>query len=122
MDDDLEHGDAHTRVRQHEDLARCVSVPCGLFFAAFGHPIPGADMSERHKTHNGRDQSGHFKVKQADIEEKRNDPQGDEYVRDDVRLGGAIEDTGARAGEAGKRIAKLVEDNGDDVYQAAETD
>ena len=72
-------------------------------------------MSERHKTHNGRDRSGHFKVKQADVEELRAEPQGEEFVRDDVRLGGAIEDIGPDAGEHGKRIAKLVQDNRDDV-------
>ena len=26
-------------------------------------------MSERHKTHNGRDMDGHFKVRQADVED-----------------------------------------------------
>lgn len=78
-------------------------------------------MSERHKPHNGRDTSGQFRVKQADVEELRTDPQGEEFIRDDVRLGGAIEDTGLRAGEAGKRIGELVEDNYDDV-QRAETD
>ena len=78
-------------------------------------------MSERNKPHNGRDMSGHFKVKQADVEELRTDPQGEEFIRDNVRLGGAIEDTGQHAGEAGKRIGELVEDNYDDV-QRAETD
>ena len=78
-------------------------------------------MSERHKTHNGRDRSGHFKVKQGDVEEIMSDPEGEDFVRDDVRLGGAIEDTGPAAGEAGKRIGELVEDNRDDV-QRAETD
>lgn len=78
-------------------------------------------MSERNKPHNGRDTSGQFKVKQADVEELRTDPQGEEFIRDDVRLGGAIEDTGPGAGESGKRIGELVEDNRDDV-QRAETD
>ena len=78
-------------------------------------------MSERNKPHNGRDTSGQFKVKQADVEELRTDPQGEEFIRDHVRLGGAIEDTGPGAGETGKRIGKLVDDNYDDV-QRAETD
>lgn len=78
-------------------------------------------MSERHKPHNGRDQSGHFRVKQGDVEDIRSDPQGHDVVRDDVRLGGAIQDTGPRAGEAGKRIGDLVENNEDDV-QRAESD
>lgn len=79
-------------------------------------------MSERHKTHNGRDKSGHYKVKQADVEELKAAPEGEDFVRDDVRLGGAIEDIGPAAGERGKRIEKLVENNRDDVEQAAETD
>ena len=33
-------------------------------------------MSERHKPHNGRDLSGHFKVKQADVEDLETDPDG----------------------------------------------
>ena len=66
-------------------------------------------MSERHKPHNGRDLSGHFKVKQADVDDLESDPAGLDFVRDDVRLGGAIEDTGPRAGERGVRIGELVE-------------
>lgn len=72
-------------------------------------------MSDRPKPHNGRDTSGHFKVKQADVDDLRTDPQGDEYVRDDVRLGGAIEDTGPQAGQRGARIGDLVEENEADV-------
>src|SRR3712207_4697023 len=68
-------------------------------------------MSDRNKPHNGRDRSGNFKVKQADVDDLRDDPQGEEFVRDDVRLGGAIEDTGPQAGQRGARIGKLVEDN-----------
>jgi hypothetical protein len=74
-------------------------------------------MSERNKPHNGRDRSGHFKVKQADVEELRADPAGADYVRDDVRLGGAIEDTGPNAGQRGKQIRDLVENNREDVRQ-----
>ena len=79
-------------------------------------------MSERHKPHNGRDKSGHFKVRQADVEEIRSDPMGEEFVRDDVRLGGAIEDTGPGAGQAGKRIGRLIENNREDVEQQPESD
>lgn len=74
-------------------------------------------MSERHKTHNGRDRSGHFKVRQGDVEDIRSDPEGEDFVRDDVRLGGAIEDTGPGAGQSGKRISELVENNREDVEQ-----
>jgi hypothetical protein len=79
-------------------------------------------MSERHKTHNGRDQSGHFKVKQTDVEDLRTEPDGEEHVRDDVRLGGAIEDTGPNAGKRGKQVGNLVENNREDVDQNAESD
>jgi hypothetical protein len=70
-------------------------------------------MSDRNKPHNGRDRSGHFKVKQADVDDLQADPKGVDFVRDDVRLGGAIEDTGPLAGQRGVRIAKLIEENSD---------
>jgi hypothetical protein len=79
-------------------------------------------MSERNKPHNGRDRSGHFKVKRGDVEEMRADQGGEAYVRDDVRLTGAVEDTGPGAGERGKRIEELVEQNRDDIEQIPETD
>jgi len=72
-------------------------------------------MSERSKPHNGRDKSGHYKVKQLDVEELRADPQGEDFVRDDVRLGGAIADTGATSGEAGKHIEELIDENRSDI-------
>lgn len=75
-------------------------------------------MSERHKTHNGRDQSGHFKVKQADVEELRADPEGEEFIRDDVRLGGAVEDTSLEGAERARRIEKLIDQNEADVARA----
>jgi hypothetical protein len=79
-------------------------------------------MSERSKPHNGRDKSGHFKVKQTDVEELRTEPDGEKFLRDDVRLGGAVEDTGLEAGQRGKRIGELVENNRSDVEQASESD
>lgn len=72
-------------------------------------------MSERHKPHNGRDQSGHFKVRKADVEELLTDPNGTEYLKDDVRLGGAVEDTGLDAGRHGARIQELIEQNEDEL-------
>lgn len=72
-------------------------------------------MSERNKTHNGRDTSGNFKVKQADVDDLRTEPDGEDIIRDDVRLGGAIADTGATAGQHGERIGDLVESNREDV-------
>ena len=71
-------------------------------------------MSDRQKPHNGRDTSGHFKVKQADVDELSADPR-DDFVRDDVRLGGAVEDTGPGAGGRGEHIGELVESNREDV-------
>ena len=67
-------------------------------------------MSDRNKPHNGRDTSGQFKVKQADVDELT-----PEIIRDDVRLGGAVEDTGSHAGERGQHIGDLVEGNREDV-------
>ena len=72
-------------------------------------------MSERHKTHNGRDVDGNFKVKRADFDDKIENPDGVDVIRDDVRLGGAVIDTGAHAGEQGERIGELVERNREDV-------
>jgi hypothetical protein len=68
-------------------------------------------MSDRNKPHNGRDRSGKFKVKRADVDDLQTEPDGAEFVRDDVRLGGAIEDTGPQAGERGVRIGKLIEED-----------
>ena len=72
-------------------------------------------MSERRKTHNGRDVDGHFKVKQADVEETLEDPKGEDYLRDNVRLGGAVADTGPQAGTSGERIEQLIDGNQADV-------
>jgi hypothetical protein len=77
-------------------------------------------MSERHKPHNGRDRSGHFKVKQADVEELRADPDGEAFVRDDVRLGGAIEDVGLEGAERARRIEKLIDENRENVDRATD--
>lgn len=72
-------------------------------------------MSERNKPHNGRDTSGHFKVRQADVDDLLSDPNGAEYLRDDVRLGGAVEDVGIGAAEHGRRIERLIERNEDET-------
>lgn len=72
-------------------------------------------MSERRKVHNGRDKSGNFKVKQADVEDLQTDPEGTDFIRDDVRLGGAVADTGPTAGQLGERIGDLVDGNREDV-------
>lgn len=77
-------------------------------------------MSERKETHNGRDTSGNFKVKREDVEDLTADPAGEDYLRDDVRLGGAVEDIGAQAGERGVHIGELVQENREDVSRAVE--
>ena len=77
-------------------------------------------MSERHKPHNGRDTDGRYKVRQEDVEDKLADPAGADFVRDDVRLGGAVEDTGPLAGRAGEEVGRLVEQNREDVEKVAE--
>ena len=64
-------------------------------------------MSDRHKTHNGRDQDGNFKVKQADVDDLLEDPRGADFLKDDVRLSGAVEDTGPLAGTLGERIERM---------------
>lgn len=68
-------------------------------------------MSERHKTHNGRDVDGNFRVKQTDVEDTLEDPSGADIIRDDVRLGGAVADTGPQAGASGEQIERLVDEN-----------
>lgn len=75
-------------------------------------------MSERHKPHFGRDRGGHRKVRQEDVEDKVADPKGEDYLRDDVRLGGAVEDVGPAGGRAGREIESLVADNRENVAKA----
>lgn len=75
-------------------------------------------MSERNKTHNGRDVDGRFRVRQADVEDLLADPNGEDLVRDDVRLGGAVEDTGAHAADRAREIGELIANNREDVGKA----
>jgi len=77
-------------------------------------------MSDRNKPHNGRDSSGNFKVKREDVEDQLTNPDGLDVIRDDVRLGGAVEDIGVEGAERGTRIGRLVEDNREDVARLAE--
>ena len=72
-------------------------------------------MSERNKPHNGRDRDGSFRVRREDVDELLTDPAGVDYLRDDVRMGGAVEDVGPQAGQAGERIERLIEENRDAV-------
>ena len=72
-------------------------------------------MSERNRPHKGRDVDGRYRVRQADVDELLEDPSGVDYIRDDVRLGGAVADTGPDAGKRAERIHDLVEQNRHDV-------
>ena len=72
-------------------------------------------MSERKKTHNGRDVDGRYRVRQADVDDLLSDPNGEDLVRDDVRLGGAVEDTGPHAADRAREIGELIAENRDDV-------
>ena len=76
-------------------------------------------MSERNKPHNGRDLDGHFKVRQADVDDLETDPQGADFIRDDVRLGGAVADIGPLAGQHGAHVADLIAENHDNVERLA---
>ena len=75
-------------------------------------------MTDRHKPHNGRDTDGRFRVRQEDVEDVLEDPIGPEIVRDDVRLGGAVADTGPHAGDSGRHIGDLIQENSVDVGRA----
>lgn len=77
-------------------------------------------MSERNKPHNGRDKDGQRKVRQEDVEDLVTDPNGEDYLRDDVRLGGAVADIGAHAGDRAREIAEMIEMNKEDVKKVAE--
>jgi hypothetical protein len=79
-------------------------------------------MSERNKTHNGRDMDGHYRVKQADVDDLESDPNGADIIRDDVRFGGAVADTGAQAGQRAAQIHELVEENRENVDKLAGKD
>ena len=79
-------------------------------------------MSERHKPHNGRDKSGNFRVKQVDLDDVQADPAGTDIVRDDVRVGGAVADTGALAGERAAEIGDAIKEDRENVKKFAERD
>ena len=72
-------------------------------------------MSDHRKTHNGRDIDGGFRVRQVDVEEVLENPDGVDIVRDDVRLGGAVADTGINAAQPAREIGELIADNREDV-------
>lgn len=75
-------------------------------------------MSERNKPHNGRALDGHFEVREADVDDLQTDPQGADFIREDVRLGGAVADVGPHAGEHGAHVSELIAENRDNVERA----
>jgi hypothetical protein len=75
-------------------------------------------VSDHKKPHNGRDTDGRFRVRQADVDDLLADPNGTDFVRDDVRLGGAVADTGPNAAEPARHIGELISENRDDVDRA----
>jgi len=75
-------------------------------------------MTDRGKTHNGRDVDGRFRVRQADVDDLLEEPNGVDLVRDDVRLGGAVADVGPQAGMHARELGKLIDDNRTDVMRA----
>ena len=77
-------------------------------------------MSERNKPHNGRSVDGAHRVKRLDVEDTRTDPQGEDFIRDDVRLGGAVADIGAQAGQRAVEIGERIAQNREDVKRVAE--
>jgi hypothetical protein len=79
-------------------------------------------MSERHKPHNGRDSTGNFRVKQVDLDDVQADPEGPDIVRDDVRAGGAVADTGALAGERAAEIGDAIEEDRENVKKFRDRD
>ena len=79
-------------------------------------------MSERHKPHNGRDKTGNFRVKQVDLDDVQADPAGEDIVRDDIRVGGAIADTGALAGQRAAEIGDAIAEDRENVKKFAKRD
>lgn len=79
-------------------------------------------MSERQKPHNGRDRTGNFRVKQVDLDDVQADPDGADIVRDDIRTGGAVADTGALAGERAAEIGEAIAEDREIVKKFAERD
>lgn len=72
-------------------------------------------MSDHHNT--GREAAG--RVRQADIDDVLADPIGEDVIREDVRLGGAVADNGPHAGDHARHIEEIIETNKEDVGRAA---
>ena len=77
-------------------------------------------MSDRNKPHNGRDNDGNFRVKRVDLDDAQTDPDGEDFIRDDVRQGGAVADIGAQAGQRAAEIGERIRENREDVRRLTE--
>jgi hypothetical protein len=77
-------------------------------------------MSERNKPHNGRAVDGAHRVRQLDVDDTQTEPDGEDIIRDDVRLGGAVIDIGAQAGQRAVEIGERIAQNREDVRRVAE--
>ena len=75
-------------------------------------------MSDRHKPHNGRDLDGHFRVRQEDVDDVLENPEGADIIRAEVRMGGAVADTGPHAGDHAREISQMIDGNREDVSRA----
>ncbi len=75
-------------------------------------------MSNRRKPHNGRDLGGHFRVRRVDVDDLLEDQRGPDLMRDDIRLGGAVADTGESGVTKAREIEHLIDENRDDVRRA----
>ena len=80
-------------------------------------------MTDRQKPHAGRDRSGHRKVRIVDVDDLLTEgPEAPEYLRDDIRLGGAVVDSGAGAGRSAAAIGDMIESNRRDVARATRSE
>ena len=77
-------------------------------------------MSERNRPHNGRDRDGKFRVRHVDVDDTRTDPNGVDFLRDDVRQGGAVADIGADAGRRAAEIGERIRENRENVRKLTE--
>jgi hypothetical protein len=76
-------------------------------------------MTDRHKTHNGRDLGGHYGARQEDVDDILTDVAGTDIIREEVRHDGAVADTGIDAGANGHKIAEMIDENREDVRRVA---
>lgn len=79
-------------------------------------------MSERLIPHNGRDTDGRYRVRATDVDDLITEPDGIMYFEDDIRLGGAVADTGPNAVRLALHLQHLIDNNRIDVEHLVERD